>query len=409
MTSSCSARTTTRCRAVPARTTTAPGWRRCSRSRGHSSPSRLERTVRFVAFVNEEPPFFQGPEMGSVGLRAACTRSRRADRRHALARDDRLLHRRADGLSSIPPPLRPALPQHGQLHRDRRGSPVAPTAHARGDARSARRPRFPSNRPWRPPSLPGVGWSDHWAFWQEGYPAIMLTDTAPYRYPHYHTAHDTPDQLRYPQFAQVVAGVIEVTRTLAAPIDDRCSAISRQSASRVGPSPAVRYHATTGNILAKPRADHGHQYARAPHDPRRRSTPKDRSLIDWVEPERNARVLDWRERAQQFGLVPGRRRKRKRCPSSARRRSGCSRRRSRRRWPTSRCSSGLATTMTRTRRTRTRRRPTSEEVLEAGPRLARGCRPRADVPQSARQAAAPDVRSRSRRSACGSRSAGRTC
>jgi RNA polymerase primary sigma factor len=38
--------------------------------------------------------------------------------------------------------------------------------------------------------------------------------------------------------------------------------------------------------------------------PRRRSTAKDKSLIDWIEPERNVRVLDWRERAQQFGLVP---------------------------------------------------------------------------------------------------------
>jgi hypothetical protein len=44
----------------------------------------------------------------------------------------------------------------------------------------------------------------------------MLTDTAPYRYPHYHTRHDTPDQLRYPAFAQVVAGVIDAIRELAA-------------------------------------------------------------------------------------------------------------------------------------------------------------------------------------------------
>ena len=31
--------------------------------------------------------------------------------------------------------------------------------------------------------VPGVGWSDHWAFWKEGYPAVMVTDTAPFRYP----------------------------------------------------------------------------------------------------------------------------------------------------------------------------------------------------------------------------------
>src|SRR5262245_51140631 len=37
---------------------------------------------------------------------------------------------------------------------------------------------------------------------------------------------------------------------------------------------------------------------------RRRARPKDKTLIDWIEPERNARVLDWRDRAQQFGPVP---------------------------------------------------------------------------------------------------------
>src|SRR5215203_7312281 len=38
--------------------------------------------------------------------------------------------------------------------------------------------------------------------------------------------------------------------------------------------------------------------------PRPKAAAKDNSLIDWIEPERNVRVLDWRERAQQFGLVP---------------------------------------------------------------------------------------------------------
>jgi Zn-dependent M28 family amino/carboxypeptidase len=66
-----------------------------------------------------------------------------------------------------------------------------------------------------PASLPGVGWSDHWAFWEQGYPAVMLTDTAPYRYPQYHTAEDTPDKLRYREFARVVGGLIDVARVLA--------------------------------------------------------------------------------------------------------------------------------------------------------------------------------------------------
>ena len=54
--------------------------------------------------------------------------------------------------------------------------------------------------------IPGVAWSDRWSFWQHGYPAIMLTDTAPYRYPHYHLHTDTPERLDYERMAQVVTG-----------------------------------------------------------------------------------------------------------------------------------------------------------------------------------------------------------
>jgi hypothetical protein len=57
-----------------------------------------------------------------------------------------------------------------------------------------------------PADLAGIGWSDHWSFWQEGYPAVMLTDTAPFRYPHYHQATDTPDKLDYDSLARVAMG-----------------------------------------------------------------------------------------------------------------------------------------------------------------------------------------------------------
>jgi Zn-dependent M28 family amino/carboxypeptidase len=61
-----------------------------------------------------------------------------------------------------------------------------------------------------------VWWSDHWAFWRHGYPAIMITDTAPYRNVFYHTADDTPDTLDYPRMARVVDGLTWVVRELAA-------------------------------------------------------------------------------------------------------------------------------------------------------------------------------------------------
>jgi hypothetical protein len=75
--------------------------------------------------------------------------------------------------------------------------------------------QFPSEGAAAPAWIPGVGWSDHWAFWQEGFPGVMVTDTALFRYPHYHTMDDTPEKLTYDRFARVVAGLQAVVRALA--------------------------------------------------------------------------------------------------------------------------------------------------------------------------------------------------
>src|SRR5215831_16891499 len=76
---------------------------------------------------------------------------------------------------------------------------------------------FPSEGVAAPESIPGIGWSDQWAYWQFGWPALMVTDTAPFRYPHYHTLRDTPDKLSYERLARVVKGLESVLRDLAGP------------------------------------------------------------------------------------------------------------------------------------------------------------------------------------------------
>lgn len=64
--------------------------------------------------------------------------------------------------------------------------------------------------------IAGIGWSDHWAFWEADYPAIMVTDTAPFRFPHYHLTSDLPDTIDYERMARVVVGIERVVEGLAA-------------------------------------------------------------------------------------------------------------------------------------------------------------------------------------------------
>ena len=80
---------------------------------------------------------------------------------------------------------------------------------------SAVRNLIPSEGVAVPGWLTGVGWSDHWSFWQEGYPAIMVTDTALFRYTHYHSSADTPDKIDYDRMARVVAGLAETITAMA--------------------------------------------------------------------------------------------------------------------------------------------------------------------------------------------------
>ena len=74
--------------------------------------------------------------------------------------------------------------------------------------------KIPSEGAALPWFIPGVSWSDQWPFWKHGYPGIMVTDTAPFRYPYYHSANDTPDKLDYDRFALVVSGMEKVIEGL---------------------------------------------------------------------------------------------------------------------------------------------------------------------------------------------------
>lgn len=164
------------------------------------------RTLRLVAFVNEEPPFFKTAEMGSlVYARAARAKGEKIVAMVSLETIG--YYSEAGESQEFPfPPLRFFYPTRGNFvafvgnfasHRLLRRSLAA----FRGTG------AFPAEGLVAPEWLIGVDWSDQWSFWRSGYPAIMITDTAPFRYPHYHSRADTPDKVDYGALARVTAGL----------------------------------------------------------------------------------------------------------------------------------------------------------------------------------------------------------
>jgi hypothetical protein len=171
-------------------------------------------TLRFVAFVNEEPPYFQTPQMGSLVYAGHC--KARGDRIRAMISLETIGYYSDVRGSQIYPA--PGL----SLFYPRTGNFVGFVGNvaSRGLLRQAiarfrQERKLPSEGAALPAFIPGVGWSDQWSFWQHGYPGIMITDTAPFRYPHYHFATDTPDKLDYDRFALVVSGLEKTIEELA--------------------------------------------------------------------------------------------------------------------------------------------------------------------------------------------------
>jgi hypothetical protein len=66
-----------------------------------------------------------------------------------------------------------------------------------------------------PAFIAGIDFSDQLNYWHAGYNAVMITDTAFYRNPNYHTALDTADKLDYKRMAMVVEGVSAAVIELA--------------------------------------------------------------------------------------------------------------------------------------------------------------------------------------------------
>jgi Zn-dependent M28 family amino/carboxypeptidase len=175
--------------------------------------TRPSRTVRFVAFTNEEPPLFQGPHMGSRIYAQGC-RMKDEQIRLMLSLETIGYYSDDPGSQGYPFPFGLFYPSTANFIAF-----VSNTENAGWVkqllASFRRHAQFPSEGGALWEWIPGVAWSDHWSFWRESYPAVMVTDTAPNRYPYYHTAADTPEKVDFTRMARVVSGLQCVIGDLA--------------------------------------------------------------------------------------------------------------------------------------------------------------------------------------------------
>jgi hypothetical protein len=176
---------------------------------GHPAP----RTVRFVLFVNEEPPYFWTSRMGSLVYAADC--KRRGEQITAMLSLETMgCYSDQPGSQHYPPPFSLMYPNRGDfiafvgnLHSADLVRDCVGTFRQTTD--------FPCEGAALTMLVPRMGSSDHWSFWKQGYAAAMVTDTAPYRYAHYHKPTDTPEKIDYERLARVVEGLQKVVAHLA--------------------------------------------------------------------------------------------------------------------------------------------------------------------------------------------------
>lgn len=174
---------------------------------------KAARRIRLVLFVNEEMPYFRTQEMGS--LQCAAMLAGRNERVVAMYSLETIGYYTSEPSSQrYPFPFGLLFPDRGDFLAFVGMLDARPLLRASiGSFRA--HTKFPTIGGVAPAFIPGIDFSDHWAFAEHGFPAIMLTDTAPYRYPYYHTFRDTPDKVDADKLARVVKGIERMIRDAA--------------------------------------------------------------------------------------------------------------------------------------------------------------------------------------------------
>jgi len=176
-----------------------------------SLPAHFE----LVAYNLEEPPFFAGAHMGSA-VHARTLREQKVEVALMLSLEMIGYFRDERGSQSYPMPLMRLLyPSRGNFialvgRWDQRRVISSFKRACVGTA------DLPVVSLAAPSFVPAIDFSDHRNYWEQGYPALMITDTSFFRNPHYHKSTDTFETLDYRRMAEVVrlvhAGLLEHAR-----------------------------------------------------------------------------------------------------------------------------------------------------------------------------------------------------
>lgn len=179
----------------------------------HLKDLKLDRTVRLVAFTQEERPNGKNGTMGSQVYARRC-RERGENVVAMLALESMAYYSEEPGSQWYPPPFSFIYPRTGNFIGFIGNLNSKWLVH-RCLTKFRQTVSFPSEGVASWEWVPGVSSSDHDSFWKEGYPGLMVTCTAPFRNPHYHKHDDITDKLDFPKFARVVSGVKAVMIDLA--------------------------------------------------------------------------------------------------------------------------------------------------------------------------------------------------
>lgn len=168
--------------------------------------------LRLVFFVNEEAPYGKTPDMGSL-RHATHLREKGEAVLGMIALETIGYFSNAPGSQAFPAPFGLVYPTRGDFIAFV-GLPGSRRFLHRAIGAFRAQTHFPTIGGVAPGFLEGIDLSDHWAYHQLGFPALMVTDTAPFRNPYYHTHNDRPENVDYESLARITKGLERMLRDI---------------------------------------------------------------------------------------------------------------------------------------------------------------------------------------------------